>query len=75
MRACCSPNSSTAHGHCRLATPIIANKPLHLASSSPRRREILAALGLDFTVGGADVDERRQGTVMKELFPLGEVFA
>jgi septum formation protein len=42
-----------------LVTPIIENKPLHLASSSPRRREILAALGLDFTVGGADVDEQR----------------
>jgi len=32
---------------------------LHLASSSPRRKEILAALGLSFSVGGVDVDERR----------------
>jgi len=32
---------------------------LHLASSSPRRQEILAALGLTFTVGGVDVDEQR----------------
>ena len=32
---------------------------LHLASSSPRRQEILAALGLSFSVGGVDVDERR----------------
>jgi len=32
---------------------------LHLASSSPRRQEILAALGLTFSVGGADVNERR----------------
>lgn len=47
------------HGRSRLVTPIIENKPLHLASSSPRRREILSALGLDFSVGGTDVDERR----------------
>ena len=32
---------------------------LHLASSSPRRREILAALGLKFSVGGLDIDEQR----------------
>jgi septum formation protein len=32
---------------------------LHLASSSPRRQEILAALGLQFSVAGVDVDERR----------------
>lgn len=30
---------------------------LHLASSSPRRREILAALGLDFSYCGVDIDE------------------
>jgi len=38
----------------------LAEKPkplLHLASSSPRRREILAALGLEFTVGSVDIEE------------------
>ena len=30
---------------------------LVLASASPRRRELLAALGLEFTVVAADVDE------------------
>lgn len=30
---------------------------LHLASASPRRREILAALGLRFSYAGTDVDE------------------
>jgi septum formation protein len=34
---------------------------LHLASSSPRRREILSALGLTFSTGAVDVDERRLG--------------
>jgi septum formation protein len=32
---------------------------LHLASASPRRREILAALGIPITHGGADIDESR----------------
>jgi septum formation protein len=30
---------------------------LILASSSPRRRELLASLGLDFTITKPDVDE------------------
>jgi septum formation protein len=33
---------------------------LHLASSSPRRRELLTALGIRFTHGGTDVDESRR---------------
>lgn len=32
---------------------------LHLASSSPRRQEILKALGLEFSVQGAAIDEYR----------------
>ncbi len=32
---------------------------IHLASSSPRRREILAALGARFTAAGVDIDETR----------------
>lgn len=38
----------------------VDNSELHLASASPRRREILAALGLRFTFGGVDIDEQRQ---------------
>lgn len=32
---------------------------IHLASSSPRRHEILTALGLSFTAAGVDIDESR----------------
>lgn len=32
---------------------------IHLASSSPRRHEILKAMGLRFTVAGVDIDETR----------------
>lgn len=35
------------------------SRRLHLASASPRRREILEALDLRFTYGGVDVDETR----------------
>ncbi len=41
---------------------------LHLASSSPRRAELLKSLGLEFTQGGADVDEsRRDGESAQDL--------
>ncbi|MGI9232514.1 MAG: Maf family protein [Woeseiaceae bacterium] len=36
-----------------------SNPLLHLASSSPRRREILEALGLEFSIEATDVDETR----------------
>jgi len=32
---------------------------IHLASASPRRREILTALGITFSHGGVDIDESR----------------
>ncbi|WLH13601.1 Maf family protein [Pseudomonas hefeiensis] len=32
-------------------------KPLYLASGSPRRRELLAQIGVSFTAVGADIDE------------------
>lgn len=34
-------------------------RTLHLASASPRRREILGSLGLRFSFAGVDVDEQR----------------
>ncbi len=41
---------------------------LHLASLSPRRREILASLGLDFTVVPVDVDENpKDGEAPEDL--------
>jgi len=35
----------------------MSHPDLHLASASPRRREILTAMGLTFTFGGAGIDE------------------
>ena len=37
----------------------LAPPKLHLASASPRRRDILSALGLRFTYAGVDADESR----------------
>lgn len=51
-------------GRCSKDFPIIVSdaKPLlHLASASPRRAQILGALGVAFTAAGVDVDERRRG--------------
>lgn len=38
-------------------TPLQPTQPLILASASPRRRELLAQIGLQFTVITADIDE------------------
>lgn len=38
--------------------PALGARPLVLASASPRRRDLLAALGLSFEVAVGDVDER-----------------
>ncbi len=51
-------------GRCKAGIRIIVTESvplLHLASSSPRRMEILTALGITFTAHGVDVDERREG--------------
>ena len=51
-------------GRCKVDIRIIVTEsgPLfHLASSSPRRTEILATLGIAFTAHGVDVDEQREG--------------
>ncbi len=72
------PNSFIAHGQCRPATPIIgpdvlAKTPLpllHLASASPRRTEILTALGLEFTARGAEIKEYRLANESPEQMVL-----
>jgi septum formation protein len=43
---------------------------LILASNSPRRRDLLKQLGLDFTVDPADVDERILAAEMPEQYAL-----
>ncbi|NOX69417.1 MAG: septum formation inhibitor Maf [Gammaproteobacteria bacterium] len=45
-------------------------KTLHLASASPRRREILESLGLRFTFAGVDVDEKRLDGEAAEVMAL-----
>ena len=60
----CSPSKCTGPGRCYPDIRIIVTEPqplLHLASSSPRRTEILTVLGIAFTAQGVDVDEQREG--------------
>ena len=46
---------------------MVGTLQLHLASTSPRRRAILDALGLEFTLAAVDVDESpREGEVPRE---------
>ncbi|MCD6061829.1 MAG: maf [Moraxellaceae bacterium] len=44
--------------------------PLYLASTSPRRRELLAQIGLQFSVLSVDVDESRRGDESPEQYVL-----
>ncbi|HET9450973.1 MAG TPA: Maf family protein, partial [Aggregicoccus sp.] len=44
--------------------------PLILASASPRRRELLAQLGLVFEVAAADIDETPRGAEPPEAYVL-----
>jgi septum formation protein len=46
----------------------ISAAPVHLASSSPRRHEILTMLGISFSAAGVDVDESRlQGETAEDM--------
>lgn len=53
-------------------TPIIVNKQLQLflASSSPRRAEILDSLGVSYAAGGVDLDEQRADNESAETMVL-----
>jgi septum formation protein len=44
------------------------NRPLYLASTSPRRRELLAQIGLAFTVLSPEIDESRQAGEAPEAY-------
>jgi septum formation protein len=62
LHAFFSPSSCTVPGRCKQDTRTIvseATPALHLASASPRRAEILAALGVSYSVGGVDIDEQQ----------------
>jgi len=46
--------------------------PLVLASGSPRRKEILTTMGLDYTIDVSEVDERCSGTPDQMVLTLSE---
>ncbi len=70
---CCLLNNCIGRGRCKAGIHIIVTESLpllHLASSSPRRTEILNALGIAFTALGVDVDERREGNEAPDAMVL-----
>ena len=48
----------------------MADPKLHLASQSPRRKDILRSLGLSFTAAGVDVNEKRLQRELPEAMAL-----
>jgi len=52
---------SSVPGHFSHSSSSILNSSLILASASPRRRQLLAVLGIPFTIDVADIDESRVG--------------
>ena len=55
------PSTVFGSGHLLHFASSILNSSLILASASPRRRQLLAALGIPFTIDVADIDESRVG--------------
>ena len=49
-----------------------ANRPLILASGSPRRRELLAKMGYEFEICAPDVDEHVSGHASDIVFTLAQ---
>ena len=50
----------------------MSNAPLILASGSPRRRELLSLMGVDFTVCPVNVDEHMEGHPRQAVAALAE---
>ena len=70
---CCLLNNCIGRGRCKAGIHIIVTESLpllHLASSSPRRTEILNVLGIAFTARGVDIDERREGNEAPDAMVL-----